>query len=128
MGLVNPAQFFMKQKVDILRPAFGIDVTTIRDKVLTSYVLVHQFIRGYMEITHSDRIGNAMVGNIGVNSVVWFFAKNTDVQINDVLREQPTKYNGNVIRYFDVTGVLPYSQNDFLVRVDANIKNFQRGQ
>lgn len=127
MGALNRSQSFMKQRVDILRPAFAVDVTTIRDTILTDYVLIGPAARCYMEYMHSERVANSQLGGVGVDRVVFFFPKNTNVKVNDVLREAATVFNGNAIRYFDVVGVLPFSQYDFLVRVDADVKNYQRG-
>lgn len=128
MGAINRSQSFMKQRVDILRPAFAVDMTTIRDTILTDYVLTVSSARCYMEYVHSERVGNSQLGGIAVDRMVFFFPKNTNVKVNDVLREAATVYNGNAIRYFDVVGVMPFSQYDFLVRVDADLKNYSRGQ
>lgn len=127
MGAINRSQSFMKQRVDILRPAFSVDPTTIRDKVLTSYVAIATNIRCYMEYVHSERVQNGQLGGIAVDRMVFFFPKNTNVKVNDVLKEGATSFNGNAVRYFDVVGVLPFSQYDFLVRVDADLKNYHRG-
>lgn len=127
MGALNRSQSFMKQKVDILRPAFAVDVTTIRDTILTDYVAIGTNIRCYSEVVHSERVQNSQLGGVGVDRFVFFFPKNTSVKINDILKEAATNFNGNVIRYFDVVGVLPFSQYDFLVRVDADLKNYHRG-
>jgi protein associated with RNAse G/E len=80
-----------------------------------------------MEYAHSERVQNSQMGGIVADRVVIFFPKNTNVHVNDVIRENATVYNGNAIRYFDVIGAMPYSQYDFLVRVDADLKNYQRG-
>lgn len=126
MGALNRSQSFMKQRVDILRPAFAFDVTTIRDQILTDYTSIATSVRCYMEYVHSERVGNSQLGGIGVDRMVFFFPKNTNVKINDILKEAATVFNGNAIRYFDVVGVMPFSQYDFLVRVDADLKNYQR--
>ncbi len=128
MGSINRSQSFFKQRVDILRPAHAVDVTTIRDKILTGYTAIATGVRCYMEWVHSDRVANSQLGGIGVDRMVFFFAKGTNVKINDVLKEAATPFNGNKIRYFDVVGVMRYDQYDFLVRVDVDLKNYQRGQ
>ncbi len=128
MGAINRSQSFFKQRVDILRPSISFDMTVIRDKVLRNYGTIASDVRCYSETTRSERVQNAQLGGIAVISKVFFFAKNTDVKINDVLKELATPYNGNVICYFDVVSVYPFSQYDFLIRVDADLKNYQRGQ
>lgn len=126
MSVVGQSISFFRQKVDILRPAFAVDMTTIRDRILTNYVLLFSNVRCYSEISHSARIGNPQLGGIEVTQMTFFFQKRTNVKVNDVLREQQTSFNGG-IRYWDVVGVWDYSAYDWHVRVDCELKNYQRG-
>lgn len=126
MSVVGQSISFYKQKVDILRPAFAVDVTTIRDRILTDYVLITSSARCYSEITGSDRVANSQLGGIEVARMTFFFPKNTNVRVNDILREAATVFNGNATRYWDVVGVMNYSAYDWHIRVDAELKNYQR--
>lgn len=126
MSVVGQSISFYKQKVDILRPAFAVDVSTVRDRILTDYVLIASNARCYSEITHSDRVGNAQLGGIEVARMTFFFQKRTSVRVNDVLREAATVFNGSQIRYWDVVGVMDYSAYDWHIRVDCDLKNYMR--
>lgn len=126
MGNITHSRQFMRQRVDILRPAIAIDVTTIRDKILTNYVVIQAAARCYMEPIRSERVMNSQLGGIAVDTMAFFFPKNTIIAVNDVLKEAANYHNGQVIRYFDVVGVLRFSQYDSIVRVDANLKNYHR--
>ena len=126
MSVVGQSISFFKQKVDILRPAYAVDVTTIRDRILTDYVLIISNARCYSEIANSTRVGNPQLGGIEVARMTFFFQKRTNIKVNDILREAANSFNGNQTRYWDVVGVMNYSAYDWHIRVDAELKNYQR--
>jgi len=126
MSVVGQSISFFKQKVDILRPAYAVDVTTIRDRILTDYVLIISNARCYSEIANSTRVGNPQLGGIEVARMTFFFQKRTNIKVNDILREAANSFNGNQTRYWDVVGVMDYSVYDWHIRVDCDLKNYQR--
>lgn len=127
MGTIVNDRNFFRMQVDILRPAFAVDVTTNRDRVLTNYVVIKTSARAFIEPIHSERIMNKQIGGIEVARAVGFFLKNENIQVNDVIRELSNPYNsGNV--YWEVLGKLDYSRYGYHVRVDLGLMNYQRGQ
>jgi hypothetical protein len=112
-------------KVDILRPALSQDVT-LRDYILTDYTIDLTDVPTYIEPIHSDIVMQGQVGGIEVARMVGFFAKGTDIQINDILRENANVYNNNTVKYWKVIGKLDYGRYDFHIRVDLDVMNTQR--
>lgn len=126
MGSVSRNRSFQKMKVDILRPAFQVDVTTIRDRVMVDYVIIGSNVRIHVEPVHSSLVDDRQIGSISVDRMVGFFDSKTNVLPNDILRENANIYNGNATRHWKVSGKLDFSAYGFPITVDLELMNSQR--
>ena len=117
---------FMNEKVDILRPALAVDVTVIRDRILTDYVVIKASARCYREADRGDVVYDANFGIVPVSSYSFFFPKGTSVQQNDVLKF--TDPVTDAVTYYDVRNADNFSNHGFHVRCRATLKNYHRGQ
>ena len=124
MARISRNRRFQVIKVDILRPAFSIDVTLIRDPILLNYVSVKSNVNIYIEPVHSEIVRDRQVGSISVDRMVGFL--DDAIQPNDVVRENANSKNGNTIVYWNVTGVWDYTRFGFHIRVDLDKMNYQR--
>jgi hypothetical protein len=117
---------FMNRKVDILRPALEVDVTVIRDRILTDYVVVKANAQCFREPSPNGVVFDAQLGGILVENFTFYFPKDTDVQPMDVLKF--THPVTGVVTYYDVRGREDFSEHTFHVRIAAIKKNYHRGQ
>jgi len=109
---------FMNQRATVLRPNFAVDVTTIRDRILTGYGTVKADVPVYLEPQGSDVVFHEQLGHTGVDTYAAFLPGGTGVQVNDVLLVEGV--------YYEVHGVLDFQRQGFHVRADVVRKNFQR--
>ena len=109
---------FMSRKAEIWRANYVVDVTTIRDRVLTGYTTVKAEVPIYIEPTGTDFVGNTQLGNIGVDSFTAYVPAGSPVLVNDILKSDG--------EYFEVRGVSDFSKYGWQIRVDCVRKNFQR--
>jgi len=123
MAGISRNRRFQKMRVEVLRPNFEFDVTLGRDAILQDYVTINTGVRVYIEPQHSEVIGNKQLGDIAVDRLTGFMDKLEDIKPNDILKETANRFNGNVITYWKVTGVLDYSRYGFHIRIDLDKMN-----
>jgi hypothetical protein len=128
MARVNCNIGFMKRKISILRPATRVDVSLVRDRVLTNYVEIATNVRCWIEPAQSQVQNSPQLGNILVGQDVGFFPQLTSITQNDIIKEAANRFNGNQIVYWKVLGLFDYSFDGFLIRVDLDRQNYSRAQ
>lgn len=117
---------FMKEKIDILRPAVEVDVTVIRDRILTEYATIRSNLRCYREADSGDVAFDANLGIVAVDRWVFYLPRGTNVRQSDVLKL--TDRVTGVISYYDVRTADNFSNHSFHVRCRTVLKTYHRGQ
>ena len=111
---------FMKDTVDILRAALAVDVTTIRDRIITGYTTIQSSVPCYIEAAGSELIADAQLGMVPVDRFSVYFPIAATVQVGDIIKDGTT--------YYKVLGVMNFSAHDFHKRIDAIQQNYFQNQ
>lgn len=117
---------FMNKKVDILRPVLEVDVTVIRDRILTDYTVIKADAKCYREAQPGNVIFDGMLGATAVDQFAFYFNRGTSVQPMDVLKF--THPVTGIITYYEVRTREDFTDHGFHVRVQAIQKNYHRDQ
>lgn len=109
---------FMNQSATILRATTAVDVTNIRDRIVTGYSTIQSDAPIYLEPEGSDVVFNEQLGSIAIDSFSGYLPRGTDIAVNDVVMIDSVTY--------EVRGVLDYGRQGFHIKVAMVRKNFQR--
>jgi hypothetical protein len=109
---------FFNQKARILRANYMVDVTTIRDRILTDYSTVKDKVSCMVQDGGNDVINHPLAGMISVDRADVYFPGNCGVLPNDLL----------LIRgvYYDVGQMDDHSFNGWEIVAHCVKRNIQR--
>lgn len=116
----------MNRKVDILRPVLEVDVTVIRDRVLTDYTVIKSNARCYREAQPGNVVFDNQMGAVSVEQFAFYFDGGTSVAPMDVLKF--THSVTGVITYYEVRAREDFTDHGFHIRCMAIQKNYHRSQ
>ncbi len=109
---------FMNQTARILRANFAVDVTTIRDRIITDYGTVVEDVPIYLEPQGSDAVFHEQLGVTGLDSWTAYVPGGTPIQVNDCVLVDGVTY--------EARGVKDFTRHAGHMTIDLVRKNYHR--